>query len=136
MSRKSRLFLAVCCIAPACHATQWFLLSGEPGSGTADSAELDVSTIGTRQDSRQLMLRISLAEPRRDEAGRTYRSYVSRITVVCSTSSIVHEAQWRYQDANWSGQMQEETFGLPRPMAFLGLVPNPRERLLAAACPR
>jgi len=135
MLRKSRLLLAACCLAPACHAAQWFLLSGEPGS-RVDSAELDMSTVGSRQDSRQMMLRISLAESRQDETGRPHQSYLSRINVVCSTASVLHEVQWRFQDAHWGGRMQQEIFAQPKPMAFLGLVPNPRDRLLAAACPR
>jgi len=137
MNRRFLLGLCLAVLAPACLAGEWFLLSGDGdgiGPQAADTAELDISTVGRKADTRSFRFRVNLAETRSDEAGHPYRSYLSLITVVCSTRSVFHDEQTRYRDAGWTGPARTEVFPQPRPMAFGGLDPDPRARLLAAAC--
>ena len=125
---------ACCTITPAAHAAQWFLISGNPDDPKVDSAELDISTVGKRSDVQSFELRFALASPREDLDGYSYQSYISTITVICSASGIYHDAQTRYASRHWSGDIQKELFVRPKPMAFSGLNPDPRRRLMAAAC--
>jgi len=115
-------------------AVQWFTVTGDRNDSSVDTTELDVSTVQKNASLRTFRFRVSLSKPRQDAAGQTYQSYLSHITVDCNTSSIFHDDQVRYRNSGWTGPEQHETFAQPKPMAFGGLVPDPRQRLLAAAC--
>lgn len=135
MRWKSAPVAAICFAAFSAQAVQWFTITGDRENKAVDTAELDVSTVGKKADTRTFRFRVSLARPRQDESGQSYQSYLSHITVDCRTSSIFHDDQVRYRDPGWAGPERHETFAQPKPMAFGGLMPNPRRALLHATCP-
>jgi hypothetical protein len=116
------------------HAVEWFTVIGDKNDPNVDTAQLDITTIARRGANLMLRFRVNLAQPRRMTHGEVYQSYISHITVECPTQSVFHEDQVRYRDPFWDGPTQEEKFVQPKPMAFGGLVPDPKVRILAAAC--
>ncbi|QHI97222.1 hypothetical protein GT347_04050 [Xylophilus rhododendri] len=126
--------LAICLFCSTSRAGNWFAIAGDRGDPHADATELDTASIGRRSDRQRLLFRVTLAKPRQDADGESFQSYLSTVLVECSSGSIFHEEQLRYRDAQWSGPVRREVFPPAKPMAFGGLVPDPRERILAAAC--
>jgi hypothetical protein len=64
----------------------------------------------------------------------TYQSYISTIVVDCPTRSIFHEHQERFAGQHWEGTAIQETFQQPKPMAFVGLMPDPRPVIFGVTC--
>lgn len=116
------------------HAVEWFTLIGDKSDPAVDTAQLDISTVVRKNANLMLRFRVNLAMPRKIGATEVYQSYVSHITVECPTQSVFHEDQVRYRDPLWQGPTHSEQFIQPKPMAFGGLYPDPKPKILAAAC--
>ncbi len=129
MNRTLVAALALCLLSAHAQAADWFTLTGDLADTQVDTAQLDMSSVGQTT----LRFRVSLARPRTLE-GEVYQSYVSNITVDCASGSVFHDEQQRFADALWRHELRVEVFTGPKPMAFLGLLPDPRPRLLVAAC--
>jgi hypothetical protein len=111
----------------------WFDVGG-PGP-SADVVELDVSDIKPGQAIKSLSLRVSLAAERILPSGERYSSYTSEIEIDCAERAVIHRKQTRYAGPRWTGAATTQEFPGARPMAFRGLQPDPKPRVLRAACP-
>ncbi|MCZ2496608.1 hypothetical protein GN316_07550 [Xylophilus sp. Kf1] len=126
--------IASCLLASNVWAVEWFTVIGIKNDPNVDTAQLDVSTITRRGPATVLRFRVNLAEPRKLPSGETYQSYVSFISIDCNSMSVFHEEQTRYGQPYWAGSTAYEKFAQPKPMAFGGLAPDPKPRILNAAC--
>lgn len=133
LSLRSCLF-ALCLLGSNAWAVEWFTVIGSKNDPQVDTAQLDVSTIARRGAATVLRFRVNLAQARKLPSGETYQSYVSLISVNCSSMAVFHEEQTRYPQAYWGGNASHEKFVQPKPMAFGGLAPDPKPRILNAAC--
>ena len=133
--RALTIYLAGCFILPAVAQTNdlWFTLMGTLADGHTDTVQLNMSRISKAEHIESMELRVSLGE-RRTNGSEVYQSYWSTIEIDCANSSIVHVEQRRYEGPRWTGAETFQRFTETRPMAFTGLQPNPKERVLKAAC--
>ena len=134
--RKSSICVLAACFLTAAHAQEWFTIIGGLGDTTVDTAQIDAASITSARPRQDLTFRVSLAQLRGEGTDPdAYQSYVSHIAVECATKSVFHTSQVRYRGPQWTGPIQSEVFPQPKPMAFGGLSPELRIRVLSAACP-
>ena len=126
--------VALCLISAKAGAVEWFTVIGVKNDPNVDTAQLDVSTVTRRGSATVLRFRVNLAEARKLPSGELYQSYVSLISIDCASMSVFHEEQTRYRESYWGGSAAHERFVQPKPMAFGGLNPDPKPRILNAVC--
>ncbi len=126
--------LSIAAAAQAQNSGSWFSVMGDPGYSDEDLVELNLDQITGRGALQVMELRVSLAKPRIMGSGEEYRSYFSHIELDCNAGTIVHRDQTRYAEPKWQGKSTFQKFVEVRPMAFGGLVPNPKSTILKAAC--
>ena len=126
--------LAMACVSVATAAPLWFTVMGDLAEPAADTVELNVGELSLRGEQKAMDLRVNLAAQRAMASGEKYQSYVSLIEIDCLASAIVHVHQTRFEHAGWRGASTFQNFPEIRPMAFGGLLPNPKETILRAAC--
>lgn len=79
-------------------------------------------------------LRVNLAQQRTMASGEKYTSYKSVVAIDCANGGVFHIQQTRYVGPQWTGEETTQYFGNSRPMAFGGLTPSPKPKVLKAAC--
>ncbi len=130
-----RLALAVALFTTAqARAADWFTVLGNSADPGVDTVELDLSDVAKRGDISTMDLRVNLARGRVSATGDSYQSYRSTIAIDCAVDAITHVDQRRFGQRDWSGHGTFERFAEGRPMAFSGLDPSPKARILKAAC--
>ncbi|QHJ00998.1 hypothetical protein GT347_25205 [Xylophilus rhododendri] len=134
MSARILAFLLLFGSCGLAQAVEWFTLIGDKNDPAVDTAQLDSSTLVRKGDRLMLRFRVNLAQARKLDGGEVYQSYVSHITVDCASQSVFHDSQERFPEPFWQGESRTETFVQPKPMAFGGLSPDPKRRILNAAC--
>lgn len=115
-------------------AVDWFTVTGDKSNPEVDTTQIDASTLNRRGGALGLRFRVTLAKARKGAGGDTYQSYLSHIAVECASGAIFHEDQQRFQEPLWAGPSTFERFPQPKPMAFVGLAPDPRSIILDMAC--
>jgi len=115
-------------------AVEWFTVTGDKSKPEVDTTQIDASTIDRRNNALGLRFRVTLAQARKGARGDTYQSYLSHIAVECASGAIFHEDQRRFLEPLWTGASTFERFPQARPMAFVGLLPDPRPLILDIAC--
>ncbi|WPB54965.1 surface-adhesin E family protein [Xylophilus sp. GOD-11R] len=128
------ILVASLLLCGSAQAVEWFTVIGDKNDPAVDTAQLDISTVARKNNNLMLRFRVNLAMPRKLGGTEVYQSYVSHITIECATKSVFHEDQIRFRDALWQGPTHSEQFIQPKPMAFGGLYPDPKPKILAAAC--
>ena len=107
---------------------------GSLGDNTADTVQINMAKMEARGNDDVMQLRVNLAQQRTMDGGEKYQSYQSKILIECSADSVVHLEQLRFELPRWEGHSTFQRFPEVRPMAFGGLEPNPKARVLRAAC--
>lgn len=130
-----RLALAVVLFSTAqARAADWFTVLGNSADPAVDSVELDLSDVAKRGEITKMEMRVNLAQRRGSANGDSYQSYQSTIAIDCAAEAITHVDQMRFEQRDLSGHGTFERFVESRPMAFRGLDPSPKARILKAAC--
>lgn len=106
---------------------------GNLADSEVDTVQLNLAKVGERGKIDVMQLRVSLAQ-QRTMNGQNYQSYLSKILIDCRKDAIVHLEQTRFEAPRWEGPSTYQAFPEVRPMAFGGLAPNPKARVLRAAC--
>lgn len=119
---------------PAHDEPTWFAIMGNLIEDDADTVELNVADARAPGLTKNMDLRVNLAHQRTLGSGEKYTSYKSIITIDCETGGVFHIEQTRYVGPRWTGESSTQQFGTTRPMAFGGLIPSPKARVLKAAC--
>lgn len=115
-------------------AVEWYTVTGDKSDMSVDTTQIDTTTVDRRSEALGLRFRVTLAKARKGGRGDTYQSYLSHIAVECGSGAIFHEDQRRFQEPLWTGASTFERFPQTRPMAFVGLAPDPRPLILDIAC--
>lgn len=131
--RRLTLVLALYASAPA-RAAEWFTVMGDLADAGTDTVQVDLENLPPRGAIRYMDMRVNLAETRTIDSGEKVGSYVSRISIDCDQDAIEHVEQTRFEGNYWRGRSSFQRFSENRPMAFRGLLPNPKARILRAAC--
>lgn len=122
---------AVCAEGPA-----WFTIVGNPQDAATDTLEVDVTSAVAFESMRLVKMRVNRARSRIGYDGQPFRSYYSTAVVDCAAMTAWHRSVAFFNEPLWSGQirLREYTQADNRPVVFADMAPNPRERLLKAAC--
>ena len=134
MFKTLPLFLAFTGAAVFAEEPVWFTVMGNASDPSVDSVELNVARLPPRGEISTMDLRVTLAVQRTMPDGEKYTSYHSQIAIDCDQEAVVHVEQVRYEGPQWTGAPTAQHFHEMRPMAFGGLAPNPKDRVLKAAC--
>jgi hypothetical protein len=113
---------------------RWFTVLGNLADSETDTVQLNMAKVETRGKNDVMQLRVTLAKQRTMATGERFQSYRSQILIECAKESIVHLNQTRFELGRWGGPSEYQRFNEVRPMAFGGLEPNPKARVLRAAC--
>jgi hypothetical protein len=114
----------------------WLTIMGDARDAAADTLEVDATSAMAFESMRLVKMRVNRASPRVGYDGQAYRSYYSTAVVDCAGMKAWHRSLALFNEPLWSGQirLREYTQADNRPVAFADMTPNPRERLLKAAC--
>ncbi|MES2911044.1 MAG: surface-adhesin E family protein [Pseudomonadota bacterium] len=134
-----RKLAAVFCLLGAswAHAqATWFTVIGDDRDAALDTIQVDPESM-TSGDIRTLRVRVNRAAQRTSWDKVPYRSYRSLVTFDCVNRSARYVSITFYMQPLWKGESHKTsdyTTGIPRPMLFLDVTPNPSARIIRAAC--
>jgi hypothetical protein len=136
--RIGMVALAGCSVAAALGAAEptWLPIAGDPLSASEDSVEVDASSAVAFESMRLIKLRVNRAKPRTGFDGKPYQSYYSTAVVDCTEQKAWHRTLSLFEQPLWRGKMRlveyQESDG--HHVAFAEMDPNPKDRLIKAAC--
>lgn len=126
--------------APAQPDNEWLTMAGEgemPYKTDQDLIQVHPQSIQIGPEFRTMEVRVNRNVQRTNWDGVPYRSYVSTVEVDCTKKTARYVLMHYYLTPVWSGPVYK-TIAYPpqqlRMMAFRDVVPNPRERIVKAAC--
>ena len=114
----------------------WLNVIGDPRSASTDTIEVDATSAVAFESLRTVKLRVNRAKPRRGFDGRPYQSYYSTAVVNCAEQKAWHRTLSLFEEPLWRGKMRiaDSTEGEGREVSFAEVSPNPKDRLIKAAC--
>jgi len=128
---------------PAVLATQpdganssWFTVLGDPSDPSVTTIEIDPRPVAVKGESRTMLIRLNRSRDRVSTDGVRFRSYVSEVEFDCAGKIARFTSTQFYEKPLWTapGQKQEYASTRVRPMEFRDIEPNPRDRVVRAAC--
>ncbi|MES2945654.1 MAG: surface-adhesin E family protein [Pseudomonadota bacterium] len=136
-----RGFLAVWLLAGAAAAVQaqtaWFTVMGDASDPTATTIEVDPIPVAVNGDQRTMRVRVNRTLQRTTRDGVNFRSFRSHVLFDCSNKTARYISVDFYMQPLWKGE-SHKTVDYPatdlRPMEFREVEPNPRDRIIRAAC--
>ena len=114
----------------------WLTIVGDPQSARADTVEVDATSAVAFESMRLVKLRVNRARPRTGFDGNPYQSYYSTAVVDCAEQKAWHRTLSLFDKPLWRGKMRvaDANEGEGRDVSFAEIDPNPRGRLMKAAC--
>lgn len=130
------VFLASVCTGSAYADPQWLTVLGDPTKPAVDTVEVDAASAVTFGKARLVGIRVNRARDRVARDKQVFRSYVSMVIIDCDKRTAKHSSQTLFSEALWTGTPRSYTYADNdvRDMAFSGVQPNPKERIIKAAC--
>ena len=117
-------------------APTWLTIIGDPTRPTVDTVEVDASSAVTFGKARLVGIRVNRAKDRMALDKQSFRSYESLVVIDCEKHTARHNSQTLFPEPLWKGVPRAHTYDEKdiRDMAFNGVEPNPKERIIKAAC--
>ena len=130
------VLLACAGLAPAQAAPLWLTIIGDATQPTVDTVEVDAGSAVTFGKARLVGIRVNRANDRIARDKQTFRSYESLVIIDCDQHTARHNTQTLFPQALWKGPPRTYSYDANdiRDMAFAGVEPNPKERIIKAAC--
>ena len=136
--RLSGMLVAlVCVVSPVlASTTEWFTIVGDPRDPHADTIQMDPVARKAEGALRVMGLRVSRSMVRTSSGGASFRSYEGTVEFDCDKLSARFVRSQFYDEPLWKspGALVDFPPSSDRPMAFRLFEPNPRERVIRAAC--
>ena len=123
--------------SPSAHADPaWLTVLGDPTKPAVDTVEVDAGSAVTFGKARLVGIRVNRASDRIARDKQPFRSYESMVIIDCEKRTARHNAQTLFLEPLWAGTSRSYTYAENdiREMAFAGVEPNPKERIIKAAC--
>lgn len=135
MKRRAWALGAIVCLAQAA-TTPWLTVTGDPDDPRADTIQVNPLFIMKDGPQRVMEVRVSRSVTRTSMDGIRFRSFHALVAFDCDArvarfvnSQFYNAPLWRepgarmdYPESRW------------RPVEFRGFEPNPRDRVVQAAC--
>ena len=117
-------------------APTWLTFIGDPTQPAVDTVEVDASSAVTFGKARLVGIRVNRAKDRMALDKQPFRSYESLVVIDCDKRTARHNSQTLFPEPLWKGVPRAHTYDEKdiREMAFRGVEPNPKERIIKAAC--
>ena len=117
-------------------APTWLTVIGDPTQPAVDTVEVDASSAVTFGKARLVGIRVNRAKDRMALDKQPFRSYESLVVIDCDKRTARHNSQTLFPEPLWKGVPRAHTYDEKdiREMAFRGVEPNPKERIIKAAC--
>lgn len=131
-----KLWVLIGCVwAPWAWADGWFTIMGDVTQIRSDVVQVQPTSIQRQGELRTLNIRVNRLKTRRNWHGVTYRSYEAKVLINCNQRHGEYLSLRTYSQALWMGETQELKYDAPLPpMRFIGIEPNPTDRIVRAAC--
>lgn len=129
---------AACAVVTVAQAapTPWLTVAGDPVDPRADTIQMNPLFIMKDGPRRIMEVRVSRSQPRTSTDGIRFRSFHGLIEFDCDarvarfvSSQFFHAPLWR--DPGKKLDFPESAW---RPVEFRGFEPNPRDKVVQAAC--
>ena len=125
-------------LAACAHAAGlWFTVLGDASDAAATTIEVNPAPITINGDQRVMQVRVNRSEQRTTRDGVTFRSFSSSVLFDCSQKTGRFVSVDFYTQPLWKGEIFKTlsyTAQDPRNMEFGEVEPNPRDRIIRAAC--
>jgi len=140
---KRPLLLACCVIACAPLWAQtaggqaaWFTITGNAQEADADTILVDPRPIAVEGDLRRMKVRMNRSKLRTNPRSVTYRSYEAEVEINCADRNARFTSTQYFDGPLWTRPSLQlvPPPGVVVPMEFRLFEPNPRERVINAAC--
>lgn len=128
------LLVSGACMA---QAGDWLTIMGDRKDPALDTIEVNPIPVSTTEDHRVMRVRVNRSEQRANWDGIKYRSYEAIADFDCAEKTAQFQQIRYFMQPVWVGEAHTTTSYTksdPRPMRFRGVVPNPVERIIRAAC--
>jgi len=114
----------------------WLPIAGDAQSASTDTVEVDATSAVAFESMRLVKLRVNRAKPRVGFDGQPYQSYYSTAVVDCTVLKAWHRTLSLFEQPLWRGKMRimDYTESDDRTLSFADIQPNPKDRLIKAAC--
>lgn len=134
MKRLLFIFVLGCCSAHA--QTPWFTVVGDPADPTADTIQLNPIAVSFDGMKRTMELRISRSAERVSTDGVRFRSFQGQVEFDCKERTARFVQSQFFAEPLWTSPGKALTYPASqvRPMDFRRFEPNPKERVIRAAC--
>ena len=138
-SRQARAARRDCAASAAWAAPEeraWFTVTGDALQPQADTVQVDPVALKAEGDFKTMRVRVSRGAERRNWDEVPYRSYQARVLFNCRTRRAHYLDASFYQEPLWRGNPHHSADYMrdPKPMLFVGMEPNPTQRIVRAAC--
>ena len=128
------LLVSAACIA---QTGDWLTVMGNKTDPAADTIEVNPIPLSTTENHRVMKIRVSRSLQRTNWDGIPFRSYQATVEFDCENKVGNFQQITYYRQPLWAGEPHATTSYTrndARPMRFRGVVPNPVERIVRAAC--
>lgn len=136
-----RLLAALLILSPATslprsHDTPWLTVVGDAGNPDADTILIDPRPVAMKGHQRWMNLRLNRARHRTSTDGVGFRSFTAEVEFDCQKMSARFTRTQFYGGPLWTapGSLMVYPPTMVRPMVFRDFEPNPREKVIHAAC--
>ena len=120
----------------AAGATEWFTVVGDPNDPRANTIQIDPIVRKADGPLRSMGLRVSRSMLRTSAGGVTFRSYDATVEFDCDKLTVRFVRSQFYDEPLWNkpGPLRNYPPTDVRPVEFRQIEPNPRDRVIRAAC--
>ncbi len=117
-------------------ASDWFTIVGDPSDTNADTIQMDPAARKVDGPRRTMAIRVSRSTRRISGGGTVFRSFEGTVEFDCDKQTARFVRSQFFNDPLWKtpGPLVEYASTDVRPMAFRLFDPNPRDRVIRAAC--
>ena len=124
--------------AAAAHATgTWLVVHGDEANSAANMIKVNPEPVAINGDKRVMRVRVSRSAERTTRDGVSFRSFDSNVLFDCAQKTARFVSVDFYAQPQWRGEsFKTETYLATdvRSMEFRDVQPNPRDRIIRAAC--
>nr|WP_145548125.1 surface-adhesin E family protein [Variovorax boronicumulans] len=134
-----RLLVALACLAGAARAdVLWLTIVGDRTDPNADTIEMNPIAVSRHGASVVMEIRVSRSIVRTSNDGVQFRSYRGEVGFDCVQGTARFLRSQFYAEPLWRVPLQELRYPSDqvRPMEFRLFEPNPRDKVIKAACGR
>lgn len=115
----------------------WLTVIGDPEDAAVNTIEVNPVAVAVQGQQRTMKVRVSRSAQRVSRDGVTFRSFEAEVVFDCAKDRARFISADFYLQPLWQGESHKSLAypnGSVRPMEFREIEPNPRSRIIRAAC--